>query len=54
MKQGHGCREHTGGRYGGEGLEEGQRRRLGFHRMNKQQGATVQHTELDSVSYHKP
>ena len=34
--------------------EEGQSRRLGIYRMNEQQGATVQHRALYSVSYDKP
>ena len=52
-KQDHGYREHTGGCQEERAWEEGQRRRLGLHRMNKQ-GASIQHRELYPISYDKP
>ena len=57
QNQGHG--EQTGGCQGGGGWERvgwgvwNQQMQTGVYRMDRQQGPTVQHRELYSISYHK-
>ena len=60
QKQNHRHRQQTCGCQGGGEMEEGRTGSLGlaeanyYIRMDKQQGPTVQHRELYSVSYDKP
>ena len=61
QKQNHRHREQTGGcQGGGMGWERegvggwGQQMWAFIYRMDKQQGPTVQHRELYSISYDKP
>ena len=60
QKQNQGHREQTGGCQGGRGLERvgvgvwDQQMQTGIHRMDKQEGPTVQHRELYSISCDKP
>ena len=60
QKQTHRHREQIGGGQVGAGIWEGWTGRLGlaatnyFYRMDKQEGPTVEHRELYSVSCDKP
>ena len=60
QKQNHGYREQTGGYQGGGGWGRdglgvwGQQMQTIIYRMDKQQGPTVQHRKLYSISYDKP
>ena len=60
QKQNHGHKEETGSCQGGRGWERDglgvwdQHMQTGIHRMDKQQGPTVQHREVYSISCDKP
>ena len=59
QKQNQGHTEETGGCQGGEGGRVGwgvwdQQMQTGIYRMDKQQGPTVEHRELYSISCDKP